>query len=186
MTLSSARPRMRVVPSAKAAATARIGYSSIIEGARSGGTSTPFNGPWRSTRSATGSPAWSRGLAKVRSAPISRKVSNRPARRGLMPTAGKVTSEPGTRRAATTGKAAEEGSAGTRTFCPVRSGWPLTLIARPPLPSSSTFTFAPKPVSIFSVWSRVASCSITVVVPGVLSPASRIADLTWAEATGSS
>ena len=33
---------MRVVPSAKAAATARIGYSSIIDGARSAGTSTPL------------------------------------------------------------------------------------------------------------------------------------------------
>ena len=40
-TRSSARPRMRVVPSAQAAATARTGYSSIMLGARSGGTSTP-------------------------------------------------------------------------------------------------------------------------------------------------
>ncbi len=40
-TRSSARPCMTVRPRANAAATARIGYSSIIEGARSAGTSTP-------------------------------------------------------------------------------------------------------------------------------------------------
>ena len=34
------KPRIRVEPEAKAAATARIGYSSIIEGARAAGTST--------------------------------------------------------------------------------------------------------------------------------------------------
>ncbi len=37
--VQAAHPRRR--PRAKAAATARIGYSSIIDGARSGGTSTP-------------------------------------------------------------------------------------------------------------------------------------------------
>ena len=34
---------MRVVPSAQDAATARMGYSSIMVGARSAGTSTPFS-----------------------------------------------------------------------------------------------------------------------------------------------
>ena len=38
---------MRVSPLAKAAATARTGYSSIIEGARPAGTSTPFSAEWR-------------------------------------------------------------------------------------------------------------------------------------------
>jgi hypothetical protein len=36
-----------------------------------------------------------------------------------------------------------------------------------------------------SVWSRVATGSMTVVRPGVLRPASSTADFTWAEATGS-
>ena len=40
-TRSSCSPCIRVVPSAKAAATARIGYSSIIDGARQAGTVTP-------------------------------------------------------------------------------------------------------------------------------------------------
>ena len=56
LTRSSCRPRMRVVPAAKAAATARIGYSSIIEGARAAGTSTPPSSLARTRRSATSSP----------------------------------------------------------------------------------------------------------------------------------
>ena len=44
-TRNSARPSIFVSPSAKAAITDRIGYSSIIEGARSGGTVIPFNAP---------------------------------------------------------------------------------------------------------------------------------------------
>lgn len=66
---------MRVVPRAQAAATARIGYSSIIDGARSGGTSTPLNPPPLTRRSATGSPPTSRWFSAVMSAPISRSVS---------------------------------------------------------------------------------------------------------------
>ncbi len=55
---------------------------------------------------------------------------------------------------------------------------------RPSAGSSSTLTSAPKWRSISSVWSRVGWASITVVRPGVFRPASRTADLTWAEATG--
>ena len=43
---------------------------------------------------------------------------------------------------------------------------------------------APKCFSISSVWSRLASCSMTVVTPGAARPASSTADLIWAEATG--
>ena len=53
LTRSSPMPRITVAPSAKAAATARIGYSSIIEGARSAGTSTPVSGEWRAVTSPT-------------------------------------------------------------------------------------------------------------------------------------
>ena len=45
LTRSSASPCRRVVPLAQDAATARIGYSSIMRGARSAGTSTPASGP---------------------------------------------------------------------------------------------------------------------------------------------
>src|SRR3546814_11356484 len=51
---------------------------------------------------------------------------------------------------------------------------------------SSALTSAPKWRSRFSVWSRVGSGSITVVMPGVFRAASRIADFTCAEATGNS
>ena len=66
---------MVVVPSAQAAAMARIGYSSIIEGARSGGTATAVRALERTRRSATGSPASIRRFRKVMSAPISIRVS---------------------------------------------------------------------------------------------------------------
>ena len=55
-TRSSCRPFIRVSPLAKAAATASMGYSSIIEGARAAGTSTPFSAEWRTRRSPTSSP----------------------------------------------------------------------------------------------------------------------------------
>ena len=45
LTRSSSSPRNRVWPSAKAAATAATGYSSIIDGARSAGISAPLSGP---------------------------------------------------------------------------------------------------------------------------------------------
>src|SRR5262249_29217390 len=62
---SSARPSMRVLPCAQEAATARMGYSSIIDGARSAGTSTPLRSPPLTRRSATGSPPTSRLLSKL-------------------------------------------------------------------------------------------------------------------------
>ncbi len=55
---------------------------------------------------------------------------------------------------------------------------------RPWLPSRVETISAPKCFSISSVWSRLASDSITVVVPGAASPASSTADLIWADATG--
>ena len=59
-----------------------------------------------------------------------------------------------------------------------------TRVMRRPSPSASTQTSAPKWASILSVWSREASLSMTVVRPRALRPASRTADLIWAEATG--
>ena len=74
LTRSSASPRMTVRPRAQAAATARIGYSSIIRGARSGGMSAPVRVPARTRRSATGSPPSSRSFTRAISAPISRQA----------------------------------------------------------------------------------------------------------------
>ena len=47
-----------------------------------------------------------------------------------------------------------------------------------------TVTLAPKWRSMFSEWSRVGSGSSTSVMPRAFRPASRMADFTWAEATG--
>src|SRR3546814_17850187 len=83
---------------------ARIGYSSIMDGARSAGTSTPRRGLERTAMSATASPDRWRAARTLRSAPISARVVNRPARSGFTRTERRVTSEPGETRAATRGK----------------------------------------------------------------------------------
>ena len=103
----------------------------------------------------------------------------RPVRSGFIITPLRITSEPGTSRAATSGNAAEDGSAGTVTGRGASSGWPVSVMRRPffswpPTGSTgttSTRTWAPKWASIFSVWSRVGSASITTVSPGAESPA---------------
>src|SRR5215467_9774107 len=154
-TRSSASPRITVRPRAQAAATARIGYSSIIRGARSAGMSAPFNVPEQTRRSATGSPPSSRSFSKAMSAPISRRHSMSPVRSGLMPTPSIVTSEPGTISAAISGKAAEEGSPGTAIGAAASSGWPSRVMRFPPPSIGSAPTVAPKWRSMRSVWSRV-------------------------------
>ncbi len=106
-------------------------------------------------------------------------------RSGFSITPSIVTSEPGTISAATSGKGGrggvgrhdDLGAAQLRLARRARC-------ARPPAPVRSTRTVAPKWRSMRSVWSRVASRSITVVTPGELSPASSTADLIWAEAAG--
>jgi len=118
------------------------------------------------------------------SAPISRSAVTMPLRVGFIPTFSTTNSLPGTIDAATSQKAAEEGSPGTTIDCGFSSASPVIEMIRPS-GTSSTLSAAPKPVSIRSLWSRVATGSITRVVPGVLRPASRIADFTCAEATGS-
>ena len=184
LTRSSPRPCITVSPSAQAAATARTGYSSIIDGARAAGTSTPARGPARTTISATGSPLSSLRSTKAISAPISLRVVNRPPRNGLTPTPRSVSDEPGTASAATTKNAADEGSPGTLTTRPSSSGWPTMVISRPPSSALAERISAPKWRSRRSLWSRVGAASITVVSPGVLRPASSTADLTWADGTG--
>ena len=94
-------------------------------------------------------------------------------------TSDRTMSEPSTIRAATIGNAADDGSAGTTTPAPCNSGCPDSSILRPWLPSGVETICAPKCFSISSVWSRLASVSITVVIPGAASPASSTADLIW-------
>ena len=71
-------------------------------------------------------------------------------RSGLIPTPSTVTSDPGTISAATSGKAAEDGSPGTMIGAAVISGKPSTVTRRPPS-SGSVETAAPKWRSIRSV-----------------------------------
>src|SRR5712692_5786920 len=131
LTRSSFRPRITVAPSANAAATARTGYSSIMAGARCGGTSTPRNALCRTRNPAIVSPPSCRTSSSTIAAPISRRVVISPVRNGLVMTSGRSMSEPGTSSAATIGKAADDGSAGTATFLGASSGWPTSEILRP-------------------------------------------------------
>ena len=87
---------MRVVPSALAATTARTGYSSIMLGARSQGTSTPRSVPWRTTRSPTGSPP---SHAAVLHGDIGAHLAQRgqqPGAQRIQPNPSIVSREPGT------------------------------------------------------------------------------------------
>ena len=101
-----------------------------------------------------------------------------------MPIAGSCSSEPGNSTAATTGKAADEGSAITVRSLAFSSRSPATRISRPPPSAASSVTVAPKWRSRRSLWSRVACISMTPLLPGAARPASRTALFTWAEATG--
>ena len=84
----------------------------------------------------------------------------------------------------TSGNPRQDGSPGTAITRPVSFPWPEMRMWRTPPLSVSTSRSAPKPFSIFSVWSRVITGSMTVVTPGVFKPASSTADFTWADAIG--
>ena len=105
----------------------------------------------------------------------------RPSRWGLSSTFSSRSFEPGTISAATKGNAAEDGSPGTATSCARRRACPpsVTMFSAP---DRWLEILAPNSASMFSVWSRVMCFSRTVVFPGAPSPASKIADLTCAEA----
>ena len=103
-------------------------------------------------------------------------------RRGFRLTPWIVSREPASSVAATRNGAAAEKSPGISTSPSSRrsAGQTVALVDR-------RCTRTPAASSSASVWSRVGSGSTTVVSPSAAkSPASRIADLTWALATGSS
>ena len=97
--------------------------------------------------------------------PISCSVSSRPVRVGFISTFSIRMSEPGTISPATSGKPADDGSPGTAIVWPLSLPWPSMRMCLTPSRSVSTSILAPKPFSIFSVWSRVMTGSITVVTP---------------------
>ncbi len=82
--------------------------------------------------------------SRTKSAPISRKHSNNPVRRGLTPTPSIMTSEPGTISAAISGNAADEESPGTAIGAAASSGHPSRVMRFPPPSTGSVMTVAPK------------------------------------------
>ncbi len=97
----------------------------------------------------------------------------------LMPTSRRLTSLPGTIRAAAMKKAAEEKSPGT-AMSPASSRSAGSTVIAPSL----RLILAPAAASMRSVWSREGWDSRTVVAPSASSPASSRHDLTWALAIG--
>ncbi len=150
-TRSSFNPRMRVVPAACAAMTASTGYSSIMLGARSHGTSTPRSAPMRhdqiANRLAALRPAGSRQRYPRPFRPASRRGrsaarSGRPRRWSVASPAPAMPRPPG-RRPRT------DRPAPLHRRHAARAG-PAGVMTRP-LPASSTCTVAPKCRSMFSV-----------------------------------
>ena len=140
--------------------------------------SVPCSGRYRTVKSQTGS-ASSQKLLSVISAPMARSTSRIPVRVGLTPTPCMVSSEPGTIAPATRKNAAEEMSPGMVMSTACRSSGGLRVIILPWVSIST-----PSVRNIRSVWSREGAGSMTVVCPSAYRPASRMALLSCAEATG--
>ena len=170
-TLSSPASLMTVVPSAKQAARAITGSSSITRGMISPEISVPRRLLDSATRSALGSPASSRAFWMPMRAPMERSTSSTPVREGLMPIPSTVSRALGWQQPATSQKAAPLMSPGTRTSMAESSE------GRTAMPKPSVATSAPMASIIRSVWSREAAGSLTLVSPSACIPAIRMDDL---------
>jgi hypothetical protein len=110
-----------------------------------------------------------------------RAISKKPVLVQFRPTSLTTTREPGTRHAAATMKAADEGSPGTTTSSSSSSStWEMRVVR----PSRSSGTRARRRMR--SVWSRLWRDSVMRVLPSASNPAISTHDLTWALGTGSS
>ena len=176
------------MPSANAAATARIGYSSIMVGARSAGTSTPFSAPALHPQIGDVLAALVALLEHLdRRAHLPQRRQQAGAQRidhhafEDRPRSPARSAPPPAGTRPTTDRPAP------RPARPRARAGPRSVMRRPCSPiGDRRGCCAPKCLSIFSVWSRVASFSITVVAPGAASPASSTADLSCADGTGAS
>ena len=177
LTFNSSASRMIVVPVAWVANKAIIGNSSIKRGIIAPPISVAVN--WLVFTSK--SPEWlaSSSFKIVTEPPMFLITSKIPVRVWFKPTFFRSISLSGTTKPATKKKAAEEISPGTTTFWPVNCCGPVNIIFLP-----STSSVPPNCRIISSVWSRVFSFSTTTEVPSACKAANKIADFTWALATG--
>ena len=180
---SSSASRIVVSPSAKQAARATSGSSSIASGISAPPTSVPRSSAGRDPQRPARLAASARRPSISTAAPIRSRISSSPVRVGLSPTPVSDTSLPGTSEAATRKKAAEEMSAGTAispgSQAPGEAG------SRPSPPSRSTS--APgggqHPLAVVAARRPARRRRVS---PSASSPANSRHDLTWALATGSS
>ena len=178
MRRSSSASRIVVSPSAKQAASATSGSSSIASGTSAPPTSVARSSAAETRSDPLGSPARSASSTST-AAPIRPRISSRPVLVGLSPTPVRDSALPGTIVAATMKKAAAEMSPGT-SISPGRSPRAGRIVTVSPL----RWTSAPAAASIRSLWSRLGAGSTMLVSPSAISPASSRHDLTWALATG--
>ena len=155
LTRSSAAPEITVSPSAKRAATARIGISSM----RRGMISPPNDAPRRDADRTRMSASASRSLQIMIFAPMSDNTSRIPVRVGLTPTSCRRMSLPSIRDAATSQYAAELMSPGTQISSGANSSSAGSIVTFVP----SRSILAPKALSIRSVWSRESAGSVRQV-----------------------
>ena len=172
---------------ATAAASARIGISSIAAATSAGDRSMARSSADRTTRSASGSPSAppvaGRSCSSM-SAPMRLRMSMMARRVGFVLTPSSRSSASGWIAPATSqNAAAEDRTAPSRRPRPRPSGRRRAPCAAPS-GSAPSSTATPRARSMRSVWSRVATASVTHVSPSADSAASRIADLTWALGTG--
>ena len=177
-------PRITVAPSAVAASAARIGYSSIIDGARSAGTSMPLQ--LAEAHAQVGD-----RLAPLLAPPLEPEVGAHLDQRRVDPGPRRVEPDAGQQHL----RALDHQRRRHRERRRARVARHRDRL-RPELGLAAQRDHPPlggrlgpdrrrrSPLSIRSVWSRVASVSITTVSPGAFSPASSTADFTCAEGIG--
>ena len=175
LTRNSPAPFIRVSPSAKDAATISTGISSMTDGIFSLGTVMPFKAPEFTVISHRSSQPLKRRLSTRISAFIPFRSSMKPNLVRFDKTSFITSFEPSSISAATAKKAALDISPGIDKDLDLNSGRGKTVTV-----SSSISSFAPKRLSILSVWSRERMGSVISVTPSAYNPAKMAADFTWA------
>ena len=176
-TLSSSAPFTIVLPFDNDASTNIIGSSSIMPGIISLSIVIPLVLEYSATISPAGSKRFFLLIIFMRP-PILESIFKMPALVGFIEMFLIFIDEPFKRSAPTKKKLALDMSPGTSKSLGVSSISPFKKTLVPLMP-----IFAPKVLSILSVWSRESAGSVNRVSPRAWSPARSTADLTWALAT---
>ena len=170
---SSAASRIVVVPSAKQAARATRGSSSIASGTSAPPTSVACSRRRRTRRSPTGSPPTSTPGATSISAPIRSRIVSRPVRVGLSADSFQLDLAAGDQQPRRRGRRRPRRCRRGRRSRPARGA----RRARSTTASPSRLDVGAGGLSMRSVWSRLGSGSTTLVSPSASRPGEQQARL---------